>query len=488
MSFIKMTSNNKGISLLELLVGIGLIGGISFALLKMGDTNLKTTSKADLDQDVNIITSRIQMILSNKDNCTATLKQTPINSVIQMVERNGTKSSKVILQAKEFNLPPDQRTFHSKSGVSIKEMSLASAPRGQILKVKMAAFRPSNGEYLEVSGTEHIREFPIIQNPADGSCYTELSSQDIIRDESRKIACMSMNGTYIEAEQKCAPTNLPVCIYGDVNGGGCGGSEIYTKLVTFKLLGPGNTVVRMDKCCRLPVAVAPLPPMDPPVEDEDENLDTLPCDQSIYVPIDPEGVRCPVCGEPNEPASCPQCGVPGKPACPPPPCGTAGQPACPPPPCGTAGQPACPPPPCGTAGQPACPPPPCGTAGQPACPPPVCGTAGQPACPPPACGTAGQPACPIDCTPVNGGWSDYSWVDTCPAGNKVGTRTCTNPAPNSCGVACSGPETLTEVCSCTPSIPCDVLKRMVCWEYPVTDSCGLYCGMGDRADCGGSTP
>ncbi len=384
MNLRKMISNSKGVSLLELLVGVGLIGGISLAVLKVGETNLKTINKADLDQDVNIINSRIQIILSNKDNCTETLKQTPINSVIQMVERNGTKFPKVILQIKEFNLPADQRKFHSKSGVSIKEMTLSPAQRGEILKVKLAAFKPSDGVYREVSGTEHMREFPIIRN-TDGSCYTELSSQDIIRNESKKIACISMNGTYLEATQTCAPTNLPVCIYGDVNGGGCGGSEIYTKLTTFKLLGPGNTVIKMDKCCRLPVPLPALPPLDPPVVDEDDDPDTLPCDQSVYVAEGADGVRCPVCGEPGEPASCPQCGVAGKPACPPAPCGTAGQPACPP-----------------------------------------------------------------DCTPVNGGWSDYSWVDTCPGGNKIGTRTCTNPAPNSCGLTCSGDGTKTESCVCTP--------------------------------------
>ncbi len=315
MSIFKHKLTQQGLSLVEMMVGIGLIGGISFALLKMSDTNLKTINKAGLDQDVNMITSRIQTVLSNKDNCSATLKQSPINSVIQLVERNGIKTPHVILRAKEYDLPPEQRKFNSKSGITIKEMTLAPAPRGEILKVKIAVFRPSDGDYLEVPGTEHIREFPIIRNPADGSCYTELSSQDIIRNESKKIACMSMNGTFIEAEQKCAPTNLPVCIYGDLNGGGCGGSEIYTRLSTFKLLGPGNTVIKMDKCCRLPVALTALPPMDPPVEDEDEEVDTLPCDEAVYVE-DGDGVRCPVCGEPGEPASCPQCGVTGKPACP----------------------------------------------------------------------------------------------------------------------------------------------------------------------------
>jgi hypothetical protein len=41
--------------------------------------------------------------------------------------------------------------------------------------------------------------------------------------------------------------------------------------------------------------------------------------------------------------------------------------------------------------------------------------------------------CGSCCTPVNGGWSAWGTCSSCSQ-----SRTCTNPAPNSCGSACSG--------------------------------------------------
>lgn len=57
----------------------------------------------------------------------------------------------------------------------------------------------------------------------------------------------------------------------------------------------------------------------------------------------------------------------------------------------------------------------------------------------------------VACVPVNGGWSAWSAWSSCSAscggGTQSRTRTCTNPAPNSCGAACVGSPSESQACN-----------------------------------------
>ncbi|XP_078378120.1 properdin-like [Oculina patagonica] len=64
----------------------------------------------------------------------------------------------------------------------------------------------------------------------------------------------------------------------------------------------------------------------------------------------------------------------------------------------------------------------------------------------------------VQCSPVDGGWSDWSaWGSctvTCGGGTQTRTRTCTNPPPSNGGLPCSGPATESQQCG-TASCPFD---------------------------------
>ncbi len=75
-----------------------------------------------------------------------------------------------------------------------------------------------------------------------------------------------------------------------------------------------------------------------------------------------------------------------------------------------------------------------------------------PGCAPP------PPPPPPPCTPVNGGWSDWSWGScsvSCGGGTQAGTRSCNNPSPSCGGASCSGSSTTTRACNTHPCPVCD---------------------------------
>ncbi|MSP93099.1 MAG: hypothetical protein EXR79_15085, partial [Myxococcales bacterium] len=69
--------------------------------------------------------------------------------------------------------------------------------------------------------------------------------------------------------------------------------------------------------------------------------------------------------------------------------------------------------------------------------------------------------CQAGCSPVDGGWSEWSYSvcsAACGAGTKSGTRTCTQPAPACGGKACEGAAMSSEACNDKPCTGTDFPK------------------------------
>ena len=99
-------------------------------------------------------------------------------------------------------------------------------------------------------------------------------------------------------------------------------------------------------------------------------------------------------------------------------------------------------------------------------------------------------ACVEDCTPVDGGWSD--WVPgtcsvACGSGTRTDTRSCTNPPPACGGASCSGESQRTESCGAGTCPVCGTMQKWL--ECTVSEyvngvhgddsspeACALSCG------------
>jgi prepilin-type N-terminal cleavage/methylation domain-containing protein len=71
-----MKKNNRGFTLVEILIAAAMMGGLSLVLMQMNKTTVKSTAKSQFDTDVLLTTNEINGILSNPVQCLATFKTT----------------------------------------------------------------------------------------------------------------------------------------------------------------------------------------------------------------------------------------------------------------------------------------------------------------------------------------------------------------------------------------------------------------------------
>ncbi|XP_071122517.1 coadhesin-like [Mytilus edulis] len=80
---------------------------------------------------------------------------------------------------------------------------------------------------------------------------------------------------------------------------------------------------------------------------------------------------------------------------------------------------------------------------------------------------------------VNGGWSTWSYVNacslTCGPGTQTKTRSCTNPPPSNNGEYCPGLSSVSDNCNASP---CSVNGGWSTWSY--LDTCSVTCGFGTQ--------
>jgi len=71
-----MKKNNRGFSLVELMIVVGMLGGLSLVVMNINKQSTKSSAKLQFDSDVTLTTNEINGILSDPAKCLATLGST----------------------------------------------------------------------------------------------------------------------------------------------------------------------------------------------------------------------------------------------------------------------------------------------------------------------------------------------------------------------------------------------------------------------------
>jgi prepilin-type N-terminal cleavage/methylation domain-containing protein len=71
-----MKNNDRGFTLVEIMIAAAMVGGLSLVLLQMNKVTVKSTAKSQFDTDVLLTTNEINGILSDPIKCLATLQTT----------------------------------------------------------------------------------------------------------------------------------------------------------------------------------------------------------------------------------------------------------------------------------------------------------------------------------------------------------------------------------------------------------------------------
>ena len=118
--------NKHGFSLAEIMVAVGLLGGIALVVMKLTNQSAKTTTKFGLDTDITQILNEINSILSNPKNCTATFgpSKNP-TSIVTRYEQDMSKTPpELVVKATKFQTKGDGGEGYGNSKVKILSYDL----------------------------------------------------------------------------------------------------------------------------------------------------------------------------------------------------------------------------------------------------------------------------------------------------------------------------------------------------------------------------
>lgn len=231
---IKNLLNQAGVSLVEVMIGVGIAAGIGVMMMRNQDTANKIQGKVVANQDISAAVNIIQTQLANRAVCSLSLAgkkpvvkvpgaaippQSLVPSLLDAAinpNYNGTTvTTEFILNS---NMPHIAGgTLLPGNKVRLESMRLIVHTDGKDYLEALFNVNPTGASNSKAfGGQELIKRFPIlsVKNPVTQvitSCYSESSN---LLGSAVQQACLSLGGTWDTSVSppKCKLTNLPQCL------------------------------------------------------------------------------------------------------------------------------------------------------------------------------------------------------------------------------------------------------------------------------------
>jgi hypothetical protein len=218
----KMKLNQIGMSLVEAMVGLAIASGIGLVLMRQQDTATKIQTKANINQEVNSVSSVVQTALANRAVCTLSLKGKGKNDFVPaLVDGKINPLFPATGQAEYVVDTLNNHVFENQEVNGIKVVSLqiveqtnpVTLVKKDFLKV---LFDVDPKKIKKKIGGQTVAKLYLLQGTKDGAgkylyCHSEQTN---ILNSAIQTACTSMGATWSTATTppKCLLTNLPNCI------------------------------------------------------------------------------------------------------------------------------------------------------------------------------------------------------------------------------------------------------------------------------------
>lgn len=234
-----MLKKESGFSLVEVLIAVGLMGGLALFLMQQQDTSTKMQTKMRFDQDLNTVNNSIQTMLAKRAVCTLTLSGRRVGDSISVIKSgednlldplNGPPREHIGREVARVNTVVGQTGLQISSMSLIEKRDAAGIVIGDALRVQFRAGRMgSDGRFIPIKalGSTNLNKDYLVNGLKNGagqyiSCYSEMGN---MVDSAIQEACRSMGATWNASTKRCLLTNLPQCIIAE--GSACG--SVYTQ-------------------------------------------------------------------------------------------------------------------------------------------------------------------------------------------------------------------------------------------------------------------
>lgn len=212
----KRILENRGFSLVETMVAVGLTAGLGYVLMSQTEMTKKQQQKTDFNQLVNSQAAAIQKELGKSENCTATFKDLAFGTATSPTVVGEIKKGLVNLATTPPTITAGPVLFKTRqagaSGIYIDSMHLIRRPGDskEVLRVTFAS-----GDVVGTTTRDRTKGFGASRVPKDFFIMTQKNSSNVITtcySESTNLmntACLSMpGGVWNPTTQKCDITGI----------------------------------------------------------------------------------------------------------------------------------------------------------------------------------------------------------------------------------------------------------------------------------------
>jgi type II secretory pathway pseudopilin PulG len=214
-----MKDKQSGFGLIEVMISVGLMGGLAYFMMNQSEQSSKLQSKMNFNTDLNSATNYLQTILAKKDNCTLTLAGKQVGEEILQINfgiPNPVVSTDPPIPDPD-KLPILKGAVLGSSTLQIHTMFLitkndpvTNLPIGDAIRINFRAGRlGTDGVFIPIKAigsTDLNRDF-MVNGPRDVSnkyisCFSETGNM-VQTAVQQSCESFGTNATWDPGTQKC---------------------------------------------------------------------------------------------------------------------------------------------------------------------------------------------------------------------------------------------------------------------------------------------
>jgi hypothetical protein len=194
-------NNEKGISLVNVLIAIGLTGVLSVILMKLSEQQAQIQKKAVTDNEINEVVTLFRGMISKKDSCNATIQGLKLGNTFDEFrfdyDRNKPPFAEVSneddsTKAAKFSntriIVREMKILSKQEVEDLKDSNITYSPSTVVLRVKLE--KPGNN----LGGKHTTKYFQIPASIGHGEWFLESTKEQI------ETGCSSLGGKIANIE------------------------------------------------------------------------------------------------------------------------------------------------------------------------------------------------------------------------------------------------------------------------------------------------
>jgi len=187
--------NNKGFSLVQVMVAAGLLGGVALGVMQLSKQMQSTTIMGATNLEENQIINHISTILLDADSCEKTFVGLAFGDPVESIKR--VKSNGEAMEVYSLGETYGNRT------ISLKDMKLGGKDGEEYLELVLRRLKSGYAGPKEIR--KKIALKLVIKDDKVVNCFSELSN---VTETSVKKSCLSIGAIYDANTQRCKNIKL----------------------------------------------------------------------------------------------------------------------------------------------------------------------------------------------------------------------------------------------------------------------------------------